>query len=859
METVVMKRALIILGIFVTVIVASVACNALTRSAGDPEISNKDEVFMRFGDIEITNEMLYERMKVDDGLSQLINHVDQTLLADYIDAVTEEEIEKKILEQTYGSSDEDEIALLSEFEKTEKEQNFRDGIILAGFNPEDDDSVETFIRMILAQEEYTKAQYRTTDEESEFYITLDDLESFYNDYEQGTMMAIPLRFSNIDERNAVFNHFNIVRDFEGGFGRYHGDEPIEDVEQGGFDEDNTDLLDDDEVLMMYIEMYNYLNQHRDPIDLNASIEDLVALENPHFTFNQRELQTLAAERQDDNFHPYTDLSTYLFEDLREFEQSYSLSPTTILGERFYFFALDYEEVEAFEDLDFQDDILPMKDRYIETLIGDEQIDEALFELHEKNDLTIYDDALTFAYLLQTGIDLYEEGSGDNDIIATFGDETLYVDDFFDILSHRVGAATALNIAQTKGMIQSVYFEDLYGTRKDVWDNNSDLMRLHRYHLSEERSWFNNNRYHQWFISPEVITWQQYLSFFGGATQIRNASGNQHMPGYLFTQNDNFGSETAVLERMVEHVLRYEFIMDRGDFTDIEGLVNKQFDNYFDLSVEELLIYMDEAFDFFPDNYEEMMDALDEQERENLDTLHQDLFDLIKEMIEEEEMSLEDIVESYKEALRGEDENDEDYSMWARFKNAGLRIEANELGNMNYRTARNETEAFIENLQAAYHTMLDDDLEELMNFVITHGGMHFKVIEPGEAFEQPLTSAGEMPTLEEIKAYTALQSANFQSNIAFAYSSNDRYVRLAESVRQQFAIDAGLDEETIAAIEVYYGEEQNRVLSPFYFDVLMIEMLRDENYSFEADEAHHKDRVEALYDLYHRILFPHLYE
>lgn len=846
METKTIRRALVILGIIVFVIVASVACNAIARSETNPDISNPDDVFMTFGDIEITNGMLYERMKVDDGLAQLINHIDQTLLAEYMDAITDDAIEAEILEQTYGTTDQEEIDLLTDFEKAEKEQNFHDGLIVSGFNPDDEESIEAFVRMVLAQEAYTKELYRTTDDESPFYITMNDLQQYYNDYEQGTVIAIPLRFFNAEERDNVFYHFNVVRNFEDGFGRYIGDEDISELEQDAFTEDNTEALDDAEVLQLFIEMYNYLNQHHEAIYPNATIEELLALDHDYFRFNQKELQTLAQERQDEDFTPYTDLSSYLFEDLKEQESPYSLHPTTIRGERYYFYVLEYEEVTPFEDLNLQEDVFPMRDRYIDTLIGDQQIDEALFELHQMHDLEIYDSLLALNYQMQTGYDGYVEGDRKNDVIARFADHEITVDTFFEHLVEHVGAATALNIAQTQYMFHSDYFLDLYGSRRSVWNNNSDMMKMHRNHVREEKSLFNSGAYAQFGLNPEAISWTEYLNMFGAGYQIRQyyrqISGYQPMAMYSFTQRDHFASEDALLERMVEHILRYDMIYDRNDYALIHELVSEQYENYFNLTVEELLIFMDEDLDFTPDNYEERLDNLDDNARDDLEALHDALFDTIQSIMDEEDMSLEDIISEYKTALRSEDEADDDYSVWARFKNAGFRIEYNDLGTLNYRNSRSEPKSFVESLQAIYQMMLDDDdLESMESYVITHGGMHFKIVARGDGFDRPSArddhNESDIPSIDQIQRYTEMLVARFQ----------------------QKSSDITFDETVEEALQTYYQPALNRLVSAYHFDVIMIDYLNAVNYSFTADDTYHKHRLDALYDVYHRILFPHLYE
>lgn len=326
MESVIVKRAIGIFSIILVVIIASVACSMLTGDEESPTISNPDEVFMTFGNVEITNEMLYNRIKARDGYVHLFNHIDAKLLADYMDDITENEINDYILELTYGTSDQEEIDRLTEGEKIELEQDFNDVVMLEGYDPEDEDSVDAFVRLYLAQLNYTKEQFRQGEEGSAFSISDDDLENFYNDYKQGDAVAIPLRFFDRQEMRAVFNHFNLIENFEGGFALYTGDTPIEDVSTDEYDEDNTEILDDDEVLEYFVKIYNYLNRHNDDIDEALDKQGIIDLEYSAFAFNQMNLMEMAEDRQED---VYVDIAALLFEKLKHQDVPYHITSQNI--------------------------------------------------------------------------------------------------------------------------------------------------------------------------------------------------------------------------------------------------------------------------------------------------------------------------------------------------------------------------------------------------------------------------------------------------------------------------------------------------------------------------------------------------
>ncbi len=869
MDSLIVKRGVGIFSIILFVILASVACSILTGNDEDPNLSDPEGIFMSFNGIEITNEMVYNRMKASDGITQLINYIDQQLLADYMDEVTQEQIENEILEQTYGTSDPVEIDLLGELEKAEMEQNFRDGAIFAGFNPDDQDAIDTYMRLMLAQDEYAKTRFRTTDETSDFYISIQDLEAFYNDYKQGDVIAIPLRFHDNVERDNVFYHFNLVRDYEGGFGLYHGDDPIEEIARDEFDEDNTDLLDDDEVLMYYIKMYNYLNQHLDPLDENATIEDLVALEREDLRFNQFALQELAAERQTEDFAPYTTMSDYLFKTLRDAENDYTVVSRSIGGDRLYFYALNYEAVPEFSELDIETDLPALRDELIETLLSDQFVERAMFDLHRQSDLKIHDRKLALSYEMQTGDNLFVESENSEDIV-TFDGQTITVDDYFAFMVRRVGAIHALEVSKTEYMMASDYFESVYSYRRffgeratrDVWENRSEMMRTHRNDLREEKTLFNNGAYAMFGISPEVYSWEQYLFLFGYGHSIRQYHRQMHgyhpLMRYGFSQSDFFSSEDDILRRMVEHTLRYELINDNAAFDTFYEIVELYYENYFNLNVEEIFIFMDLDMDFYPDDYLEYYDGLNNVEKNRLDTLRSLLHSELKTAVEDGE-DLEDIVREYQRALRGEDETEDDYSRWARFKNAGFRLEYNDMSNdgqrsLTYVNTQNEVPELIKALQdiyAAYQREENSDEDFLVNEALTRTqfGMMFIRAEQGARFEKPsaqfdnedgeynwrLENGADIPSIDQIKAYTEMLIMQHRGE------------------ETDIVIPASL----MSAIRTYYEPTLNRIISDHYFSVLLMDIMRESDMHFTEDDVVHKARLESLYDVYYRRLFPEL--
>ncbi len=855
MENVIFKRALGIFSIILIIILASVACNFIGADEEDPVLSNSDEVFLTFGNVEITNEMVYNRIKARDGFVHLFNLIDASLLSDEMDAVSEEAIQDHILELTYGTSDQEEIDRLTEGEMEEMEQDFNDVLMLEGYNPEDPDEVDAFARLQLAQLNFTRQQYIDGEEGDRFAITEDDLESFYRDYKQGDAVAIPLRFFDRTEMRAVFNHFNLIENFEGGFAKYTGEEPIEDVGRNDYDEDNTEMLDDDEVLEYFVRIYNYMNQHLDPVDENLDLQGIVDGEIDQFMFNQMDLRMKAEERQEEI---YADVATYLFERLKDAERPYHISSRSINDDRFFFYLLDTEDVPAFEDLD-ADALEDLKQEYAEILITDQQIEGVMSHLHSENNLRIHDEKLALRYEMQSGQELYEPY--DDDVtLATLDGHSVTTDEFFEHSVTRIGAQYATDIAKIEFLFASDFFENAYGSNRDVFRNSSELMREHRNHVRDEKQLFSAGLYGQFGLSPEVFSWNEYLYLFGQAQQIRQqilqmTGTPDPFARYNFTERSAFLSEEDLLRQMVERTIRYDHITREIDYERYHELVEKNFENFFSLRADHILVYTDMDHDFLPDDFEDYYEeVLSDEERDELDIKRANLYDKIFERLDDGD-SMQDIATEYMRALRGEDEDDDDYSEWARFRNAGLRMlhqNLNEGEELSPRTTRNYDEAFVEALKAIFDEYdEDEDFETSGDLVRTAFGFHFIRAEKGPNFDIPsarltedddgyderIANEDDMPNVAQIEYYTL--------SLVQQYMGED--------------VDISFPTELVDSLSLFYEPVFNVLLSDYYFTIIMSDHMISENVQFTSDHDLHLDRLSKLSDFYNRRLFPQLHE
>ncbi|MFW5892657.1 MAG: hypothetical protein ACOCU5_00100 [Bacillota bacterium] len=849
MDPKIIKRGAIVLSIIVIIIVLSVACNALQNDDTTPTVSDQDGVFMSYDGYDVTNQDLYEKIKVMDGLVHLQNYIDRELLSDYIDDVEDAEIDDATKELTYGTTDDAEIDEISAREKEELEQTYHDTLVMNGYDPDDEESVESFVRLQVAKENYALDQFM--DEDSDFAISDEDLEDYYGDYKQGDLQAIMLRFSSSRDVKNVLNRFNLVPNYEGGLGLYdpseNDDTPIEDVASDGFDEDNTTELDDEEALEYYIEMYNYLYPYRDSLPEDATIQDLVDADNDHLLFNQYDMQKAGEGRGGNNI---LDLSEYLYHTMDEDDQTHSRQSRSIGDYRFMFYLLDREEVTPYEDLS-DSELDDLKVEYFDNLVGEEQVQEVMRDLYDEEDLAIHDKMIANSFEQQTqDEDVYEE-TEDTSTLATLDSLTVSVDDYFDYASEKVGAFYSLEVLKEELLLESSYFEDTFGDNRDVFENRSDRMKSFREHVRNDKSRFNNGAYQQYGFSPEEMDWEDFLF---------QAYGLADEEEYL---------TTLALEN-----IRNDYLLDEVEFDKVMDYVDDQYENYFSLKADQLLIFVDMDEDFNPDDFNEYYDSMSDSEQDDFDKLKNELEEEVEDAIDDGQ-SLEDVVEEYKDASRVTDEDDEDYSVWAQFKVEGITIKYENLAvttgqqqqqqqepeqeeNLDYNNTTSYVEEFVaalKDLYDDYNTAENEDKDELFanRLTTTQFGIHMIRAEKGDAFEQPtaafdnedgdyssdLENDEAVPTLEQVRTYSEMRVEKAKE----------------ETVGGSGELDYDtMPEELFNAIDTYASQSYGRLFNNINHSIHAIDTIEDD-VTFNTDHDHHHETLITIQDLFDRRTFP----
>ncbi|MCK4551314.1 MAG: hypothetical protein KAU02_00250 [Tenericutes bacterium] len=255
------KKVLVIVSVVTAIVLGAVVLAFATGNTYYPSLSDPDGVFYQRVDssgnvlYEITNEEIFENVKSNDGVQQLLFLVDSLILEDYIDDVTDEEIAEKLLQLKFLTSDPDELAEISDEDKQELEKSFGQLMILSGFESNPDD----YAKLMVAREKFVWDTAIENDEVREIDVVQAYINSYFED-----ISAIKIRFTSINDADAVLQKYNLLSLLNRGLREYNGyifiDEEEKDASDTNiaeayisidtyyFDEDDNILDLDDEII-----------------------------------------------------------------------------------------------------------------------------------------------------------------------------------------------------------------------------------------------------------------------------------------------------------------------------------------------------------------------------------------------------------------------------------------------------------------------------------------------------------------------------------------------------------------------------------------------------------------------------------
>ena len=689
-----------------------------------PTLSNPDKVFMSTEDYTVTYGELFNEVKINDGLNQLLNLIDTDLLSTEISAVTNTDIDNRILKLTYGTDDAEEIAKFTDDEKEVLEKSYADSMYLLGYTTE---TIErNYVKLVVARENYAVAQMVDSDNVDEpWYAGPESVAEFYGANYNYDVNTIKIRFISESDAKSVLRNFNLVSK-DGELKSYTGTTPLNEVPSSQLDETNTVSLTDAELLSKFIELYNYIySDYRDVVATDATLAELLELEDLTAEYSLlAEANASLSSFVYDSLGTYTDftadeddLSYYTYEPVKY----YSASDTS------YYMILNLDKTEKVDVEDFEG-----TEADVVALIGQEIYDEVEQEIIDLNlsatsftsnrmatlraefDFDIYDYYLGMDYSM-TYSEFEVNIEGHTTLIASYNDIDITADELF-IYAFNINAPLYTIYAVQSKAVGTAHYEDVYCTvdeecEYNVLDNESDMMVQHKEAYISLEEQFNSSYYASYYTFDEYL----YLAY-----------GVKSYEAMLY--------DYYVTSTLQPFIIYDELSSDNYDILNyLMEIAQPYYDNYFSLEVEHVLIYLDRDENGSPDDYTEFYEGLEDAVA--YDTKLADFQTAIRTYLDDSENSMSSLVSDFKAAKR-------DDVTWGEFKAYGFYLLTETLGELTYSTSVSTyEEAFVDTLIDMYQTynLEANENEEFLladSLTETSYGLHLIKVEKGGDFEKP---------------------------------------------------------------------------------------------------------------------------
>jgi hypothetical protein len=824
-------KAGIILGFFAIVLGLAFGCSSVNNDSATPQISGGDDVFLSVGDVEITKQELWNKMKISDGVTYLEQYVEEQLLASYIGQVTQAMIDEKVEESIYGSNDPDQIADIQDDADLESDLilAYERTLLLQGLDPDNADDVRSFFELEIAKELYTREYLEnlTDENDSPYFIDDEMLEEEYTDKTKGDVCALVIRFHSYDEAEAVMNEFNIVPNYEGRLGDYFGTTPIEDVLTANFNDTNTNIMTDEEALDAYIAMYNYMYG----TSIDGDVADFCANNTDGFSFEYDDLtEAYGATAAQGTFANYLWNTLELIDEDEtddEIPLRFSITTYSVDDYELMVYKVEEAEVTAFEDLS-QAELDALYEDVLENSITSSTLSIATTQLWNDHEFEIFDPLfkLQYAFTEQEEFD----NNGSDTVVATLDNTEITADDLFDYMYEQIGFFYLLELVKQENVLYSDLYTDIYGDDYDYLNNDSDEMVAHRAELREMKSIFSSNGYAQYGFSSGDYTWEEFLVLAFSNTSEANVIRDLFVIGSL---------QPAI----VEDIIAYE---NAADF------IQKQVDDYFSLDATHLLLYRDDDFDFNPDEYNDYVDGLTGQDATDYNALMVAFENQVKSAVNNDDVTLTDIVNEFRDGLVGDSEND-----WADYKAAGFFIMTEDLsaqGSLTNTSTTNFDEDFVLALKRIYDDYVDavdsdSTITEYVDdrLVQSNFGMHFIIATEGDDFDQP--------TAEFDATDTTYEAGFTNDSMVPSEDQINLYIQIRMAEAKDEAAPFTIPSDVRNAIEAYYGEIINAYFTSTGYTIATIDYIVNNNPDFVNPDAGSVSFLQEVLDILFELTFP----
>ncbi|XMB71694.1 hypothetical protein RJI07_06170 [Mycoplasmatota bacterium WC30] len=614
---------------------------------------------------------------------------------------------------------------------------------------------------------------------------------------------------------------------------------------------NSAELTDDEVLQKYILMYNYVyGDYKDIVDEMSTYADV--LSNDAFIFDY-----------DSILKANGSLPIYLYETLGTYQNTlneeddiafYTHEPLKLLDneEYQYYMVLNLDRSEKIDVSDFDGDETTLitligQDVYdsVSNILNESNLDSTTFvsdrviDFRTENDLIIYDYFLGVDYILLNS-SFEQSEAGHASVVASYGDKEITADQLLAYALSVNAPLYTLYASQVKAVVDA-HYADVYCEADDtcIYDieiNESDAKVKIVEDLENLKAQFEASYYSNYYTFEEFI----YLAY--GAKSETDFLMNYFMKYSLqplFIYDQIISDDYLILNSLLE-------------------LSQTYYDNYFNLGVEHILIFVDRDEDGLPDDYDRFYAELEDAVAYDLKL--SDFQAAIRTYLDDSDNSLASLKSDYEQARL-------DDATWGEFRRYGFFLISENLGNLSYKDAVGTFEqSFVDalvDIYKDYQSPLRSDKEYIYDdeFIQTPYGVHLIKASNINDFEQPSASFTMTYDLDGVAEYLS-GMVNLTDELTLEQLmiyADYRFSEIASGVSNLEEIyglvSPDIPSSVMVAIDEYISSIYDELYTVGYLNVIIANQLLDGNYEntistyCDITEVEFNTKLEHIIEIY----------
>jgi hypothetical protein len=415
-------------------------------------------------------------------------------------------------------------------------------------------------------------------------------------------------------------------------------------------------------------------------------------------------------------------------------------------------------------------------------------DDLMISILQEHNLVIFDPILqtigSFSYELT-----FDETS--DSLVASIDGYDVTPEDLYEYMYNHGGTIVATSLLQKEYVLS---FKDEYITEEEINDFKDEISTI-RYN-------FDNNLYLAYGFSSDYMSYSEFLVNAFGVT-----SEEVLFDLFLYVPQSNI----VLYDEVFDYDLEMEYI-------------SNNIDSYFDYNVDHVLIYVDQNFDEYPDDFLAFETGLTVEDKATLQTMLASFKDLMVAKTTAG-MTFDEIVAEYNSV----DETDEE---WGTYIAYGFIMITESLGSITPSDIANYDSDFTDGFFVAkdyYETETLSGVYFDQNIIMTQFGVHYISIEESSDFESFTT----LPSEEE-----------FYGFIDFIYS---------EVFSSPY--DGTMDADLYQFMEYFYIDIIDGYLSRTGSSMLFIDMALEDGMSFTDNDLEQEAFLSLLRDAYESVIFP----